>query len=416
MSTWQLYDFDRVWSREGTDSIKWDFIVKPSGIEPWDRTRESLGEARVLPLWVADMDFAVAPEIAKAVQARAAHPFYGYSNIAGDYREVVARWQLERNGWRIDPEWVVPIPGIVPAMNLIVRRFTQRGDGVLVQRPVYHPFSFAADNNGRELRSASLVFKDGRYQMDFDALERIAAQPSTKVALLCSPHNPVGRVWQADELARFARICADHDVLVFPDEIHCDLTLPGHQFVPYGTLESPQATPHIVGTAASKAFNLAGLKTANLIIADPDLRTEMLAEIRAPGLMGMTPFGIVATRAAYEHGAAWLNAALAYIADNVTYLRDYLAEHLPQIELIEPEGTYLAWLDMRALGLSQDALGELLMERARLYLDEGHIFGPEGAGYARNNVACPRALLEQALARLRDAVAELPAGAPAVGA
>ena len=406
------YDFDRVWPSEGTDSIKWEFISTPKGPVPWDRTSARHGDARVLPMWVADMDFAVAPEVAAAIQARAAHPVFGYAGIGDDYRSVVANWQRQRNGWEVDPEWIVPIPGIVPAMNLIVRRFTNPGDGVIVQRPVYHPFSFAVNNNGRDLRSASLKFEDGRYRMDLDALEREASDPNVKLALLCSPHNPVGRVWSMQELADFARICARNKVLVFADEIHCDLTLPGHKFVPYGTVDVAQEQPHIVGTAASKAFNLAGLKSANLIIFDPALRTEMQAEIRATGLLGMNPFGIAGTRAAYQHGEPWLDAALDYIAANVSYLRTFLGAHLPQIALIEPEGTYLAWMDMRALGLSQEDLGVMLMERARLYLDEGHIFGPEGAGFARINVACPRNTLELALTRLRAAVESVPTSAP----
>ena len=405
------YDFDRVWPSEGTDSIKWEFKSSPNGPMPWDGANARHGDARVLPMWVADMDFAVAPEIAQALQTRAAHPVYGYAGVGDDYRNVVANWQRERNGWSVDPDWVVPIPGIVPAMNLIVRRFTNRGDGVIVQRPVYHPFSFAVNNTGRDLRSPSLKYEDGHYRMDLEALEREASDPNVKLALLCSPHNPVGRVWTAAELADYSRICARNNVLVFADEIHCDLTLPGHQFVPYGTVDAVKGTPYIAGTAASKAFNLAGLKSANLIIEDPELRTEMQAEIRATGLLGMNPFGIVATRAAYQHGGPWLDAALDYIAANVTYLRTFLKEHLPQIQLIEPEGTYLAWMDMRALGLSQEALGELLMERARLYLDEGHIFGPEGAGFARINVACPRSTLELALTRLRDAIESLPVSA-----
>jgi cysteine-S-conjugate beta-lyase len=403
------YDFDRLWPSEGTDSIKWEFVSTPNGPQPWDRARASQGDARVLPMWVADMDFAVAPEISEAMKARAAHPVYGYAGVGDDYRAVVANWQHERNGWLVDPEWVVPIPGIVPAMNLIVRRFTNPGDGVIVQRPVYHPFSFAVNNNGRDLRSASLKFEDGCYRMDLEALEREASDPNVKLALLCSPHNPVGRVWSARELADFSHICARNNVLVFADEIHCDLTLPGYEFVPYGTVDAVQGTAHIVGTAASKAFNLAGLKSANLIISEPALRTQMQAEIRATGLMGMNPFGIVATRAAYQHGGPWLDAALDYIAANVTYLRTFLRERLPRIQLIEPQGTYLAWMDMRALGLSQGELGELLMERARLYLDEGHIFGPEGVGFARINVACPRSILELALARLQAAVETLPA-------
>ena len=400
------YDFDTVWNREGTNSVKWEFIVRESGIEQWDAANASKGDERILPMWVADMDFAVAPAIAEAIQQRATHSIYGYAQITNSYRDAVRHWQRSRNNWEVEREWIQTVPGIVPAMNLVVRRFTNPGDGVLLQRPVYHPFSHAAENNGREVVSASLQqAADGNYVMDYDDLERKARNPKVKVALLCSPHNPVGRVWTADELGQFADICTRNGVMVFADEIHSDLIMPGEAFMTYANVPAAHQAPFMVATAPSKSFNLAGLKTANMIIPDADLRAEFAAEVRATGLMGVNPFGIVATEAAYRHGHEWLDEANAYIAANLEFMTAYAAEHMPQIRVVKPQGTYLVWLDMRALGYSTEGLGDLLMNKARLYLDEGQIFGPEGEGFARINIACPRTLLELALDQLRSALA-----------
>ncbi|MEM7407443.1 MAG: MalY/PatB family protein [Pseudomonadota bacterium] len=398
------YDFDSTYERRGTHSIKWEFIVRNGAIEPWDEAHPERGEEQILPLWVADMDFAAAPEIAQAIQARANHPVYGYASIPRGYRELVAGWQQRRNGWQANPDWVVPIPGIVPAMHLFVRQFTAPGDGVLIQRPVYHPFTFAAERNGREVVSASLKIENGRYVMDFDDLERKASDPNVKAALLCSPHNPVGRVWSADELNRYADICARNDVLVFADEIHGDLIMPGQIFVPYASVAAAQHGRFVVGTATSKTFNLAGLKLANLLIPDADVRAQMNDEVRASGLMGMNPLSITATEAAYTHGEPWLNACIDYIASNDVYLREFVAERMPKLGVIPLEGTYLVWLDFRAFGVDDESLADLLMNKARLYLDEGPIFGPEGSGFARINIACARVTLAQALARLAGAL------------
>lgn len=406
MTAKTMYDFDQQLDHRGSNSIKWEYTVRNQVIRYWDGTSPEHGEERVLPMWVADMDFAVAPEIAAAIQERAAHPVYGYANVPPGYRELVAAWQRQRNGWDVNPEWVLPVPGIVPAMHLFVRRFTQPGDGVLIQRPVYHPFSFAAVNNGREVVNSSLRLVDGVYSMDFDDLERKASDPRVKVALLCSPHNPVGRVWTAEELSQYAEICARNDVLVFADEIHGDLIMPGIDFVPYASLDAAHQGPFMVGTATSKSFNLAGLKTANLVISDTHLHAEMAAEVRSCGLLGMNPFGVAATMAAYEHGEPWLDAAVSYIAENFAYVDDYLKQQLPEVSMIDAQGTYLCWLDFSALGLDTQELADLLLKKARLYLDEGQIFGSEGEGFARVNVACPRSVLVEAMQRLRRAIRE----------
>ena len=394
------YDFDTLLDRAGTNSIKWQFRKTPDGMQFWDQTDAHHGEQRVLPMWVADMDFQVAPEIADAIQKRAAHAVFGYAQPGPGYREAIQGWQQRRNDWSIELEWINPVPGIVPAMNLFVKRFTEPGDGVLIQRPVYHPFTFAAEYNNRRVVNSALAWDGERYVMDYEDLARKASDPDVKVALLCNPHNPVGRVWSREELNQYAAICAEHDVMVFADEVHSDLIMPGNRFVAYGTVENAWQKPFLVGTAPSKTFNLAGLKTGNMIIPDADVRAEFATEQRAAGLLGINPFGVVALEAAYNQCEPWLTEAIAYIAANMRHLEARILAELPKLKIIQAEGTYLAWIDMRALGLNGEQVESLLLDKARLFLDEGHIFGPEGEGYARINVACSRTLLDEAIDRL----------------
>jgi len=394
-------DFDTWHEHEGTHSIKWQFRVTDDGLRPWDQTGDHQGEDRVLPMWVADMDFSVAPAIHEAIMARARHGLYGYAYHSEAYLESIIGWMKRRQGWEADSDWIVPTPGVVPSIHLIVKRFTQPGDKVLIQRPVYHPFTFAAERNGRIPVSNSLFRGSQHYQMDFEDLEAKVSQPDVNLAILCSPHNPVGRVWNTSELEQFARLCLEHDVLVVADEIHADLTMPGQTFSPFGGLAPELVDNAIICTAASKSFNLAGLKTSNLLIKNPKIRAELRDELESTGLFGVNPFGLVATQAAYDQSSDWLDRACVYIADNFSYLERYLAEHLPAFNVLPLQGTYLAWIDCRSLGLSVQELGRCFMEDARIYLDEGHIFGVEGEGYMRMNLACPRSLLEQALGRLR---------------
>jgi cystathionine beta-lyase len=397
-------DFDRWHDRKNTESIKWEFQVRDGQISPWDRTDADQGEERVLPMWVADMDFQVAKPIREAVQKRAAHGLYGYAYRSEDYLTSVAGWMSRRQGWHTDTTWIVPTPGVVPAIHLMVRRFTERGDKILIQRPVYHPFTYAAVNNDRVAVSNSLVLANGRYEMDFDDLREKTADPAVKLAVLCSPHSPVGRVWSMTELTQFAEICTQNDVLIVADEIHSDLIMPGVEFAAFGNLDDELLQNTIICTAPSKSFNLAGLQTSNLIIRNATLREGMQAELHATGLFTLNPFGLVATRAAYDESQYWLDKAIAYIDANLDLLETYIARHIPSLCLIRPQGTYLAWVDCRGVGLSTQALGSLMMDDAKVYLDEGHVFGVEGEGFMRFNVACPRSLLETALERIRTAV------------
>jgi cystathionine beta-lyase len=286
----------------------------------------------------------------------------------------------------------------------MVQTYTQPGDKIIIQRPVYHPFTFAVENNGRKVVSNSLLLKDGRYQMDFDDLAAKAVEPDVKMLILCSPHNPVSRVWSREELTRLGEICLDNDVLVVSDEIHCDLIYKGVTFTSFASISERFAQNSIVCTAPSKTFNIAGLKLSNIIIPNEALRTQFSKTIERTGLMGTNTFGVVATEAAYNFGEPWLTAVMEYVEGNYNFMQDYLAKHLPQLRLLPAEGTYLVWLDCRALELTPEERKKLIFEEAHLYLDEGEIFGPEGAGFERINLACPRALLEEALERLKTVI------------
>jgi cysteine-S-conjugate beta-lyase len=401
------YDFDEEIERRGTSCVKWEFVKQGNHLVYGDRADPGLGPERLLPLWVADMDFRCPPEIVRAVVERAEQGIYGYSYPCDSYYEAVIRWMAGRYGRRVERDWIVLTPGVVPALHMLVQNLVEPGEKVLVQRPVYYPFFGAIETNGAEVVSSSLVLSGGRYQMDFDDLARTAADPAVKMAILCSPHNPVGRVWTGEELLRFGEICLANDVLVVSDEIHCDLIHGGHTFTSFAAVSEAFEQKSIVCTAASKSFNLAGLKSSNIIVPDPALRAKLEQAVERNALGGANPFGLVAVEAAYNFGQEWLAAAMAYVEDNYRYMEAYLARHLPQLQIIPPEGTYLVWVDFRALGLSPELRKELLMEQARVYLDEGELFGPEGEGFERFNLACPRSILEEALERIRLAVESL---------
>ena len=394
------WDFEKHLDSTGTNSIKWEFTVDNGVLREWNETHSSYGDNRVLPLWVADMDFPAAPAVQAAIRKRAEHGVFGYASKGSSYLSAVTKWMQRRHGLSIEPEWIVPTPGVVPGLHLCVRRFTRPGDRVLIQPPVYHPFAHSIENNQRVVAPSPLLLKNGSYRMDFDSVEKLCRDPGLKLAILCSPHNPVGRVWNREELTRFAEICTRNDVLVISDEIHGDLIMPGNEFVCYGTLDRKLCNNAIIGTAPSKTFNLAGLQTANLLIANPQLRDELRKEMAATGLYTMNPFGIVATEAAYTEGEAWLDDVIEHIAKNLDFLETYVAAHIPAFKVMRPQGTYLAWVDCRSLGLDGDSLNSLIMDKAKVYLDRGDVFGIEGEGFMRFNVACSRALLEEALERI----------------
>ena len=398
------YDFDRIATPRGIGSVKWEHRKGENGLEAWDATAEVNGRRQVLPLWVADMDFPIAEPIRRALIARAEIPSLGYTYRTDDYLSAVTGWMQRRHGWTVEPAWIALAPGVVPSLNMLVRTFTQPGDGVIVQPPVYHPFYMVIESNDARVVRNPLRLIDGRYQMDFDDLDAKAADPTVKMLLLCSPHNPVGRVWTAEELRRLSEICNRHGVLVVADELHADLILYGNVFQPYAALGGAFADNAIVCTAASKSFSLAGLHMSHIITSNADLREQVAGGLQKAKMFGLNPFSAAAVQAAYTDGEDWLEQALAYIQGNMDYLAEFLGENLPQIPLIKPDATYLAWLDCRALSLNQDQLEDLMLNKAGLFLDEGYVFGEEGAGFERINVACPRYILEDALHRLVEAI------------
>ena len=400
------FNFDTNFNKHGLNSLKWEFEADENHIgTQTDRAHPKLGPDQMLPLWVADMDFHSPPAVIEAVTARAQVGLFGYGMPDDGYFEAVMGWYARRYGWETKREWILQTPGVVPALHMIVQRFTQPGEKVLIQRPVYHPFSAAVENNGRIVVSNSLLVDDnGRYQIDFDDFEQKAADTAVRLFILCSPHNPVGRVWTRDELARMGEICLKHDVLVVADEIHADLILSGHTFTAYATIDSAFADSCIVTNAASKTFNLPGFKTANITIPNDQLRARFLMQSNANGIWGVNTLGLVATEAAYTHGEAWLTAVMAYIEDNYRLLQQFAETQLPQLTLTPLEGTYLAWINCAGLGMTPDERQQLLKNKARLLLNQGSMFGPEGATYERLNLACHRSILEEALARLKVAI------------
>lgn len=398
------FNFDQEINRLGTSCVKWEIIATDDGFQYGDHAHPKYGNKRLLPLWVADMDFASPPAVIEALADRARHGLFGYTIPTDAYYEAVTHWFERRYHWQIERDWITLTPGVVPAVNMLVETFLSPGDRVIVQRPVYYPFFHAVTNNGGEIVSNSLVYENGRYHMDFADLVTKAADPATSMIILCSPHNPVARVWTQEELTQLGEICLENNVLVIADEIHCDLIYPGSTFTSFANIAPAFAQNSITCTAPSKTFNLAGLKTSNIIIPNPERRQQFARTLERHGLMGANAFGIVATEAAYNHGEEWLTAAMSYIAENYRFMAAYIAEHLPQLKVIPPEGTYLVWVDCSGLELEPAARKALFMQEAHVYLDEGSLFGVEGAAFERFNIACPRSILAEALERIKTAV------------
>ena len=408
------YDFDREISRKETQSVKWGMVQDPNNPSLRHAVDDYSGRDRILPLWVADMDFAAPQPVVDALVRRAQHGIYGYTIRTDGYDQAVVGWMKRRHNWEVEPGWIVSTPGVVPAVNFLVRTFTRPGEKVLIQRPVYYPFFGAIENNDAELVSSSLVLDHGRYSMDLFDFEKKAADPATTVFILCSPHNPVGRVWTREELGRIGQICLEHRVLVIADEIHADLLYKGVIFTPFATISEEIAQNTAVCTAPSKTFNLAGLHTSNIIIPNSKLKQRFQQTLNSCGMGNWAnPFGVLACETAYREGEPWLEQVMAYIEDNLDHLQGFIESHLPTIRVIRPEGTYLVWLDCRGLGLDKRALRRLMLHKARIFPDEGSIFGPEGDGFERINIACPRSILTDALERIKRAVDgqhALPAG------
>ena len=385
-------DFDTVPNRRGTNCFKYDFA------------REMGMPEDVLPLWVADMDFPTAPAVLERLHALAEHGIFGYTGVKDAYFSAVHNWYAQRFGWETQRSWLVTTPGVVFAIAIAIQAFTQKGDAILIQQPVYYPFADKVTENDRQLVVNPLILKNGRYEMDFADMERKIADNHVKMLLLCSPHNPVGRVWTKEELLRVGEICQKHGVLVVSDEIHADFTYAGHTHRVFASVKSEFADFTITCTAPSKTFNLAGLQNSNIFIPNRQLRHAYKKELSACGCGGTNCMGMAACQAAYEAGADWLEQLKQYLAGNLAYIRQFLREKLPDIALIEPEGTYLVWLDLRKLGLTEQQQRQLIVQDAKLWLDAGTLFGQGGEGFERINIACPRTTIQQAMQRLERAV------------
>lgn len=379
------YDFDEIVPRRGTNAIKWDMDTDPE----------------VLPMWVADMDFRTAPAVAAALQRRVQHDIFGYATAPKAYYDAITGWFRRRHGWQIRPEWVLHTTGVIPALSAVIKALTQPGDKVLIQTPVYNHFFTSIHNSGCQAAESPLVYRDNTYTIDFDDLERKAADPAVKLMLLCNPHNPAGRVWTPAELHRIGELCLRHDVVVVADEIHCELVMPGFRYTPFASLSEEFARRSVTCASPSKAFNLAGVQVANIFAADAGLRERIARSLEINETGMISPFAIEALTAAYTDGAEWLDALNGYLWENYLFLRDYFARHLPQFPVLPLEGTYLVWADCRAAGLSSDTLTRRLLDEGRLHVNSGSMYGAAGEGFIRLNIACPRKLLAEGLNRLK---------------
>ena len=358
----------------------------------------------MLPLWVADMDFACPPEVTEALIKRASHPIYGYPMKQAAFYQSLQEWIQKRFGVTVEQSWMTGITGVVPGLHVAIEAFTQVGEKVLIQSPVYHPFFHAVTNRGRQVVTSSLVQNEGRYEMDWDDLAKKLSDPAVKLMLLCSPHNPVGRVWTKEELERLGTLCTRQGVIVVADEIHADLILKEGSHTPYYSLSPELSRNSVTFLSASKTFNLAGLFTSYLLTENSQLLRDFSRTASKMGYENLNLFGMEATIAAYRHGEAWLEELLVYLKGNADYLNRFLAERLPEVSMAVPEATYLGWMDFRSLGLSQPELNKLLRQDAKLGLHDGVTFGPEGEGFQRINFGCPRSILIEAMERLASVI------------
>ncbi len=388
-------DFDIVVDRNNTKCLKYDF-AKRKGM-PED----------LLPLWIADMDFKTSSFVQAALENHAKHGIFGYSEVQEEYFETLKRWMKHHYDWNIDIRWLIKTPGIVFALAMAIKAFTKHGDGVLLQLPVYYPFYEVIEDNGRKVVSNTLFLgEDNRYHIDFDDFEKKIIDEDIKLFFLCNPHNPVGRVWEREELQRLGDICYKYNVIVVSDEIHADFVFKGKHLV-FASLKKEYEEISITCTSPSKTFNLAGLQISNIFIANSRIKSLFRKQVDAAGYSQLNVMGLVACEAAYKHGEVWYKAMHDYISENIKYTKSFFEEKIPNVTMVNHEGTYLVWIDFRKLGLSVDELDELIIKRAKLWLDNGVLFGESGEGFQRINVACPRIVLMKALNRIKEAVEDI---------
>ena len=395
------YNFDKITNRKGTNCLKYDFAVERG--KPAD----------VLPLWVADMDFPVSEEITKSLHAAVEHGIYGYTQPKDAYYNAVMNWMERNHNWKTEREWIVKTPGVVFALGAAVKAFTDPGDAILIQNPVYYPFTNIIRDNDRRVVDNTLIYEktagqsgDNGYRIDFEDFERKLEQEHIKLFILCNPHNPVGRVWTAEELQQLGEICLRHHVIVVSDEIHADFVFEGKHQV-FADLKPEYKDFTVICTSPGKTFNIAGLQASNILIPNEALREAFAKQITAAGYSQISAPGIEAVIAAYAQGEEWYQEMKKYVGANITFLHEWMEEHIPQIKVTKTEGTYLVWMDFRGLGIAEKNLKDFVENQAGLWLDGGKMFGESGIGFQRINVACPRKTLEKALTQLESAVKNL---------
>ncbi|MGN0484452.1 MAG: MalY/PatB family protein [Lachnospiraceae bacterium] len=385
-------DFDSIIDRKDTNCLKYDFAVRRGMPED------------VLPLWVADMDFKTSSYVQEALHKVVEHGIYGYSEVQQDYFEALSNWMKAHHDWEVCERWLIKTPGVVFALAMAVKAFTEKGDSVLIQQPVYYPFSEVIEDNGRKIVTNTLIYgEDKRYHMDYEDFEKKIVEEKIKLFFLCNPHNPVGRVWTKEELTRIGDICQKHQVIVVSDEIHADFVFEGKHQV-FANVKEEYKDFTITCTAPSKTFNLAGLQISNIFISNPKLKKAFRKQVDASGYSQLNVMGLVACEAAYRYGEEWYKAMLQYVRENRSFTKQYVEEQIPGVKVIEQEGTYLMWLDFRDTGLSVDELEHKIIHEAKLWLDSGKIFGDAGRGFQRINVACPRSIVEEALSRIKEVI------------
>lgn len=387
--------FNELVDRKNTDSIKHDFAVrrgKPEGI---------------LSLWVADMDFRTPDCVIDALVEKSRHGIFGYSESSDEYFQVLKSWFFNNYNWEVQPEWLIKTPGVVYAINTAIRALTTKDEAVIIQEPVYYPFRESILKNGRQLVVNELVYRDYKYTINFDDFEKKIIKYKVKLFILCNPHNPVGRVWTEEELVQLGDICLKHGVIVVSDEIHADFVYPGYKHLVFSKIKPEYLDSTIICTAPTKTFNLAGLQISNMFISNANIRASVHEEIEKSGYSQLNIMGLTACTAAYKSGYEWLEGLKVYLNENLTFMRSFIVERIPQVKLIEPEGTYLVWLDFKNLNLDEEALEELIVNKANLWLDKGTMFGCGGAGFQRINIACPRPILTKAMIQLEKAINSL---------
>lgn len=388
-----MYNFDEVIERKGTNCAKWD------GWKTHDKAED------VMPLWVADMDFKALPEITEAIIERAKHGVYGYTFVDDEYFQAICDWMQRRHNLTVTPENIVTTPGVVTALKLAVNVFTKPGDAIIINKPVYAPFDGSIDANNRTKIECPMIYDGSSYKMDFELFEQLIVDNDVKMYILCNPHNPIGKVWTKEELQKMGNICKKHGVLVVSDEIHHDFVYPGYQYTSFVNADESFKEFSIICTAPSKTFNIAGIKTSNILFFNDKLKDTFT---KAKGAYGFSAepniFGIEACKAAYTHGDKWVDELVAYLDGNVKFLDNYLKEKMPMIKLVKPEGLYVVWVDFNALNMSNEELASFMSDEAKVWFNEGYSFGKEGSGFERINIATPRSVLKEALDRLYNAL------------